>query len=76
MPHISGWPWPKHFITTLDQALGKIDGIEKQMLWDDKIDKAVWRGTGQFNSGGNVALRTNFLKAIEGKQWADVEDIE
>lgn len=76
MPHFSGWSWPKPFIGTLDQALSGIDKIEKKTLWDDKIDKAVWRGTGQFNSVGNIALRPNLLHATKDKPWADVELLE
>jgi hypothetical protein len=76
MPHFSGWSWPKPFIGTLDQALSQIDVIEKETLWEDKIDMAVWRGTGQFNSVGNIALRPNLLQATKGKQWADVELLE
>ena len=46
------------------------------MKWEDKIDKAIWRGTGQFNSVGNIALRPNLLEATKGKSWADVELLE
>lgn len=76
MPHFSGWAWPKPFIGTLDQALGKIDAIEGETLWENKIDMAVWRGTGQFNGVGNIFLRPNLLAATKGKQWADVELLE
>ena len=50
--------------------------IEEVTLWDDKIDKAVWRGTGQFNGVGNTALRPNLLRATKDKPWADVELLE
>jgi hypothetical protein len=73
MPHFSGWSWPKPFIGTLDQALSKIEIIEEETKWEDKIDKAVWRGTGQFNSVGNIALRPQLLEVTKGKSWADVE---
>ena len=73
MPQFSGWSWPKPFIGTLDQALSKIEIIEEEAEWEDKIDQAVWRGTGQFNSVGNIALRPQLLQATKGKPWADVE---
>lgn len=73
MPHFAFFSWPKPFIGTVDEALAKINRIEENTSWEQKIPKAVWRGTGWFNSVGNTQLRPNLLKATKGKDWADVE---
>lgn len=39
------------------RGAGKIEDVERQTPWEEKIDKAVWRGTGWFNSAGNTQLR-------------------
>jgi len=46
----------------LDQALTKIARIEKTIPFENKIDKAVWRGTASQNS-----LRS--LKERSGQMW-------
>jgi hypothetical protein len=46
MPHFTFWSWPLQFIGAVDEALGKIEDVERQTPWEEKIDKAVWRGTG------------------------------
>jgi hypothetical protein len=76
MPHFSFWSWPLPFIGTIDEALAKIDRVEEETPWEEKIDKVVWRGTARFNSAGNKALRPNLLQATKQKEWADVEDLE
>ena len=76
MPHFSFWSWPLPFIGTLDQALAKINRVEKETPWEKKIDKVVWRGTAWFNSAGNTALRPNLLQVTKKKEWADVENLE
>lgn len=63
MPHFNSWSWPEPFIGALDEALDAIQEMEDDTLWEDKIDKAVWRGTGQ----------TNLLRATHDKPWADVD---
>ncbi|PQE05967.1 DUF821 domain-containing protein [Rutstroemia sp. NJR-2017a BBW] len=75
MPHFSFWSWPLPFIGTMDQALSKIDKIEKEMSWADKVDKAVWRGTAWFNSVANRDLRPSLVLKSKGKEWADVETL-
>ncbi|TVY65530.1 O-glucosyltransferase rumi-like protein [Lachnellula suecica] len=76
MPHFGFWSWPKSFIGTMDQKLDRISEIEKEIPWEKKIDKAVWRGTAWFNSVGNTALRPNLLHATKDKDWADVQDLK
>jgi hypothetical protein len=76
MPHFSFWSWPLSFIGTHDEALSKIDQIEMEIPWENKTDKAVWRGTAWFNNAGNTALRPNLLAVSKEKEWADVQDLD
>jgi hypothetical protein len=73
MPHFSFWSWPKPFIGTVDEALDKISRIEEQTPWANKTDKAVWRGTGWFNSVGNINLRPKLVEVTKNAEWADVQ---
>jgi hypothetical protein len=73
MPHFSFWSWPLQFIGIMDEALTKIEKVERETPWEEKLDKAVWRGTGKFNSAGNTQLRPQLLALSEGKEWADVQ---
>jgi hypothetical protein len=59
----------------MDQALSKIEKIEKEISWTEKIDKAVWRGTAWFNSVANRDLRPSLVLKSKGKEWADVETL-
>jgi hypothetical protein len=76
MPHFSFWSWPLPFIGPVDAALSSIQAIESSIPWDDKIDKAVWRGTAWFNGPGNPQLRQNMLAVAKGKEWGDVQVLE
>jgi hypothetical protein len=73
MPHFSYWSWPKSFIGTVEEAVARIQVLEKEIPWSKKISKVVWRGTAWFNSIGNTALRPNLLATTKDKAWADVE---
>ena len=73
MPHFSYWSWPKSFIGTIDEAVSRIEILEKDIPWSKKINKVVWRGTAWFNSIGNKQLRPNLLAATKDKAWANVE---
>ena len=73
MPHFSSWSWPLEYVGPLDEALTKIEELEKQVRWEDKEDKAVWRGTAWFNPEWSVSLRPKLLEVTEGKEWADVQ---
>jgi hypothetical protein len=76
MPHFSFWSWPLQFIGTMDETLEKIGNVEREAgSWDDKIDKAVWRGTAWFNSVGNKQLRPQLIQLSKGKEWADVQTL-
>lgn len=76
MPHFSFWSWPISFIGSVDQALFKIGHIEKNIQWTEKIDKAVWRGTGWFNTVGNKDLRPSLIQLGKEKEWADIEALK
>lgn len=76
MPHFSFWSWPLRFIGTVDEALQKIDDIERETPWEEKVDKAVWRGTARFNTIGNMQLRPHLVALSKGKEWADVETLK
>lgn len=76
MPHFSFWSWPLQFIGTVDEALQKIERVERETPWEEKIDKAVWRGTAWFNSVGNTQLRPQLLELSKGKEWADIETLK
>ena len=43
--------------------------------WHKKIAKAVWRGTGWYNSAHSPRLRQNLLAATRAQPWADVETL-
>ncbi|QSZ32446.1 hypothetical protein DSL72_002020 [Monilinia vaccinii-corymbosi] len=68
MPHFSFWSWPISFIGTIDAALFKIERIEKNTQWTEKIDKAIWRGTGSFNSAGNNDSRPSLILKSQEKE--------
>jgi hypothetical protein len=74
MPHFSYWTWPAPFIGPIDEALAKIERVERETPWESKIDKAVWRGTSGFNPINNHNLRPNLIHLAAGKEWADVEN--
>jgi hypothetical protein len=73
MPHFSSWSWPVEYLGPLDEALDKIERIEKGAPWEKKIKKAVWRGTTWFSPDWNPGLRPNLVEVAGGKEWADVE---
>ena len=78
MPHFSFWAWNLPFIGSMARATGAIAAIEGEFAgrWDQKINRAVWRGTTWFNSVHNPRLRQNLLAVSKGKPWADVESLE
>jgi hypothetical protein len=59
----------------MDQALSRIERIEEETSWADKIDKAVWRGTAWYNSVANRDLRPSLVLKSKGKEWADVQTL-
>ena len=73
MPHFSSWSWPVEYVGPLDEAVTKIEHIEATTTWEQKINKAVWRGTEWFDPDWDMGLRPKLVKATEGKEWADVQ---
>jgi hypothetical protein len=73
MPHFSSWSWPVEYIGPLDEALTKIEQIEEDIPWNNKISKAVWRGTEWFDPDWDMGLRPKLVKITEGKKWANVQ---
>ncbi|KAF2243396.1 hypothetical protein BU26DRAFT_437108 [Trematosphaeria pertusa] len=72
MPAFAFWSWPSPALGAMDDILNRIESVEKELAWDKKNDKAVWRGTPWFNPLGHPTLRQDLLKAARGKEWADV----
>ncbi|KAH7393062.1 glycosyl transferase family 90-domain-containing protein [Pyrenochaeta sp. MPI-SDFR-AT-0127] len=73
MPSFASWSWPKANLGVIDDVLSRIDHVERDVKWEKKVDKAVWRGTPWFNPIGHPNLRKDLLKATKQKDWADVE---
>lgn len=76
MPHYHSWSWAMPTLGPLDEVLSKIEQMEKQLSWDKKIDKAVWRGTKLQNPDWSPGLRRSLLDTWKEKQWADIEATE
>lgn len=73
MPHYSSWSWPTKSLGPLDEALVRIGEVEKDTEWENKIDKAVWRGTQWFGPDWRPGLRISLVEVGKGQEWADVE---
>lgn len=73
MPHYSSWSNPSPLVGPLDDAIERINIIEKQGSWREKIDKVVWRGTKYLNPSWGMSLRTMLVTVAGGRNWADVE---
>ncbi len=73
MPHFSTWSWPEKYLGPVDRALSKIKKNEQEVPFENKISKAVWRGTPWFDPLWNINLRPKMIEITKGKEWADVE---
>lgn len=87
MPHYGGWSWPLASLGPLDEAIGRINVVERDIEsrggWSAKIDKAVWRGTPWFNPDWRMGLRHMLLEVAgtrtlddgskQDRPWADVK---
>ncbi|KAI0019339.1 hypothetical protein F4780DRAFT_793458 [Xylariomycetidae sp. FL0641] len=74
IPHFGFWAWAA--TGGMARAAGAIAGVEAAYpAWEDKLPRAVWRGTAWFNSaaGAGARLRQDLLRAAKGQGWADVE---
>jgi hypothetical protein len=72
MPDYGFWSWPEPHIGTVDEVRERIAGIEKNLTWTDKVDKAVWRGSVHWNS----ALRGKLMEIAHEKEWSDVQALD
>jgi len=73
MPHYHFWSWAMPTLGPMDEVLEKIEQVEKQLSWDIKIDKAIWRGSKTQNPDWSPRLRRHLLDMSKGQYWADVE---
>jgi hypothetical protein len=72
------------FIGSLPRAARAISEIESSLSFQDKIPKAVWRGTTWFNNPRAGRLRQNLVRAFGNKRadsvparsWADIESLD
>lgn len=75
MPLFAGWSWPKEGLGSLDAILRRITDVEREVSWEEKQDKVVWRGTVWFNPLGYPDLRKHLVATAQGEEkekWADV----
>ncbi|KAK4191109.1 lactation elevated protein 1 [Podospora australis] len=75
MPHFSFWAWNLPFIGSISRAHSAISSLESSLSFQQKIPKAVWRGTSWFNSVTSPRLRQNLILQTKNQPWADVESL-
>lgn len=69
LPDFGYWSWPLDLVGAYEEIRSKIR--ENEVRWDDKVPKALWRGSVKTNQ-----VRSALLEVTRGKEWADVEDIK
>ncbi|KAF2793210.1 hypothetical protein K505DRAFT_244904 [Melanomma pulvis-pyrius CBS 109.77] len=73
MPHFGFWTWPPH-LGPMDDVLARISAVEEQAGGlEERIDKAIWRGTPWFNPLGHPLLRQDLLRVSKNRPWADIQ---
>lgn len=65
-----------YFSWPLNGLIGSYEGVrlkisEREPAWEDKIEKALWRGLVKNNKA-----RQDLINAAEGKDWSDVRGIQ
>ncbi|KAM7199386.1 Glycosyl transferase family 90 domain containing protein [Naviculisporaceae sp. PSN 640] len=73
MPHFSHWAWDLPFVGSIPRASAAIDTLESTLPFDQKVPKAVWRGTTWYNSAQSPGLRQKLVAATKNQPWADVQ---
>jgi hypothetical protein len=63
------WAWSRALIGGYEEMRLQISELEKP--WEEKIPKVVWRGDRKNNPN-----RVRLIELSEGKEWADVRDIQ
>jgi hypothetical protein len=72
MPDYGYWSWPEPHIGSVSESRDVIAQQDKRWSWDEKIDKAVWRGTVHWNKD----LRGQLMEVSKRKSWADVQELD
>jgi len=72
MPDYGFWSWPEPHIGSVDEVKERVEAIEKDLTWADKISKVIWRGTVRWNSG----VRGKLVEVAKDKAWSDVEALD
>ena len=70
MPDFDGWSYPDDAVGGYEAFRTKVRGIEQP--FEEKIPKAVWRGS----TGVNHDLRVALVDAAKGRPWADIKEID
>ncbi|KAI3326162.1 hypothetical protein HD806DRAFT_438423 [Xylariaceae sp. AK1471] len=84
VPHFSFYSWALPFIGSLPRASRAIADLESELPFEEKIPRAVWRGTMWFNNPRAGRLRQNLVRVFgnanrkpgEKKHWADIEALD
>jgi hypothetical protein len=63
------WAWSRALIGGYEEMRLQISELEKP--WEKKIPKVIWRGDRKNNPN-----RVRLIEMSEGKEWADVRDIQ
>ena len=69
MPDFGYWAWPLDLVGEYEQVRKEMRA--KEVGWEKKIPKALWRG----NVKTNEEIRGALIRATEGKEWADVQGV-
>lgn len=69
MPDFDGWSYPDDAVGGYEAFRTKVRAVEKP--FENKIPKAVWRGS----TGVNHDLRAALVEQAKGKSWSDVKEI-
>ncbi|KAF2279972.1 uncharacterized protein EI97DRAFT_106454 [Westerdykella ornata] len=70
MPDFGYWSWPLELVGEYDQV--RLDMRVREVEWEKKIPKALWRGAVKTNK----AIRGALLDVTTGKPWADVQEVK
>ena len=68
MPDYAYWGWPSALVGSHGELRRKMDEANAEWPWEDKIPKAVWRGTTHLNPD----IREPLVNMTQDKDWADV----
>ncbi|KAJ4358143.1 uncharacterized protein N0V89_002722 [Didymosphaeria variabile] len=69
LPDFGYWSWPLDLVGSYEQI--RVEMIQNQLAWEDKVPKMLWRGALKTNK-----LRQTMYWATRNKVWADVEEVK